>query len=148
MRSLLVLAALLLAALLPATAAAKPRPLSVPAKQLHAAFACDTSLKGAAKTPVLLVPGTGEDPDFFDWNYEPALQQLGIPFCRVTLPEHGTGDIQVAAEYVVSAIRRMHARTGHRIAVIGHSQGGMVPRWGLRFWPDTRRMVEAAALKV
>jgi triacylglycerol esterase/lipase EstA (alpha/beta hydrolase family) len=142
MRSLPVLVALLVAALLPATAAAKPRPLGVPAKQLHAAFACDAPLKGAAKTPVLLVPGTGEDPDFFDWNYEPALAQLGIPFCTVTLPEHGTGDIQVAAEYVVSAIRRMHARTGHPIAVLGHSQGGMVPRWALRFWPDTRRMVD------
>ena len=33
------LAALLLAVLLPTTAAARPRPLSVPAKQLHAAFA-------------------------------------------------------------------------------------------------------------
>jgi hypothetical protein len=142
MRSAPVLAALLVAALLPATAAAGPRPLSVPAKQLHAAFACDASLEGAARTPVLLVPGTGEDPDFFNWNYEPALARLGIPFCTVTLPEHGTADIQVAAEYVVSAIRRMHARTGHRIDVIGHSQGGMVPRWGLRFWPDTRRMVD------
>jgi hypothetical protein len=142
MRSLPLLVALLVAALLPATAAAKPRPLGVPAKQLHAAFACDAPLKGAAKTPVLLVPGTGEDPDFFDWNYEPALAQLGIPFCTVTLPEHGTGDIQVAAEYVVSAIRRMHARTGHRIDLIGHSQGGMVPRWGLRFWPDTRGMLD------
>jgi triacylglycerol esterase/lipase EstA (alpha/beta hydrolase family) len=142
MRFLLVCAALLLAALLPATAAARPRPLSVPAKQLHAAFACDAPLEGAARTPVLLVPGTGEDPDFFDWNYEPALAKLGIPFCTVTLPEHGTADIQVAAEYVVSAIRRMHARTGHRVDVIGHSQGGMVPRWGLRFWPDTRRMVD------
>jgi triacylglycerol esterase/lipase EstA (alpha/beta hydrolase family) len=142
MRSAIALAALLLAALFPAAAAAKPRPLDVPAKQLHAAFACDASLKGAAKTPVLLVPGTGEDPDFFDWNYEPALRQLAIPFCTITLPEHGTGDIQVAAEYVVSAIRRMHARTGRRIDVIGHSQGGMVPRWSLRFWPDTRRMVD------
>src|SRR3954464_13068169 len=81
MRFLPVCAALLLAALLPATAAARPRPLSVPAKQLHAAFACDAPLEGAARTPVLLVPGTGEDPDFFDWNYEPALAKLGIPFC-------------------------------------------------------------------
>ncbi|MEA2283554.1 MAG: hypothetical protein QOK21_4161 [Solirubrobacteraceae bacterium] len=137
-----LIAAVLVAALLPAAASAKPRRLSVPKAQLHASFACDGSLKGAARTPVLLVPGTGEDPDFFSWNYEPALERLGIPYCTVTLPEHGTADIQVAAEYVVSAIRRMHARTAHRIAVIGHSQGGMVPRWALRFWPDTRRMVD------
>jgi pimeloyl-ACP methyl ester carboxylesterase len=142
MRLYPLLAAVLAAALLPAAASAKPRPLSVPKAQLRASFACDGSLKGAARTPVLLVPGTGEDPDFFAWNYEPALRRLGVRFCTVTLPEHGTGDIQVAAEYVVSAIRRMHARTGHRIAVLGHSQGGMVPRWALRFWPDTRRMID------
>src|SRR4051812_9557997 len=101
MRLYPLLAAVLATALLPAAASAKPRPLSVPKAQLRASFACDGSLKGAARTPVLLVPGTGEDPDFFDWNYEPALQRLGVRFCTVTLPEHGTGDIQVAAEYVV-----------------------------------------------
>jgi hypothetical protein len=52
------------------------------------------------------------------------------------------GDIQTAAEYVVSAIRTMYARAGHRISIIGHSQGGMVPRWAFRFWPDTRAMVD------
>jgi hypothetical protein len=36
----------------------------------------------------------------------------------------------------------MHARAGHRIEIIGHSQGGMVPRWAFRFWPDTRSMVD------
>lgn len=29
----------------------------------------------------------------------------------------------------------------HEKAVLGHSQGGMVMRWSLRFWPDTRAMV-------
>jgi hypothetical protein len=52
------------------------------------------------------------------------------------------GDIQVAGEYVVSAIRTMHAAYGGRIDIVGHSQGGMVPRWALRFWPDTRAMVD------
>jgi hypothetical protein len=57
-------------------------------------------------------------------------------------PEHATGDIQRAGEYVVYAIRTMHARAHRRIDVLGYSQGGMVPRWALRFWPDTPRMVE------
>jgi hypothetical protein len=52
------------------------------------------------------------------------------------------GDIQVAGEYVVHAIRKMHAEAGRKIAIIGHSQGGMLPRWALRFWPDTRAMVD------
>jgi hypothetical protein len=137
----LLLAALLIA-LVPAAASAKPRPLSITAAQQRASFACDGSLKGSARTPVLLVPGTGEDPDFFAWNYERAFAMLGTPYCTVTLPAHGTGDIQVAAEYVTSAIRRMHRRIGRRIAIVGHSQGGMVPRWSLRFWPDTRAMVD------
>jgi hypothetical protein len=36
----------------------------------------------------------------------------------------------------------MHARAGRKIAVMGHSQGGMSMRWALRFWPDTRKMVD------
>jgi hypothetical protein len=60
----------------------------------------------------------------------------------VTLPDHALGDVQVAGEYVVNGIRTMYARAGRRISIIGHSQGGMVPRWPLRFWPDTRTMVD------
>jgi hypothetical protein len=52
------------------------------------------------------------------------------------------GDVQVAGEYVVYAIRTMHARSNRRVDIIGHSQGGMVPRWALRFWPGTRGMVD------
>jgi triacylglycerol esterase/lipase EstA (alpha/beta hydrolase family) len=36
----------------------------------------------------------------------------------------------------------MHEMAGRRIAVLGHSQGGMSMRWALRFWPDTRPMVD------
>ena len=58
------------------------------------------------------------------------------------MPMHTLNDIQVAAEYLVHAIRRMHRLSGRRIAVMGHSQGGMSMRWALRFWPDTRPMVD------
>jgi hypothetical protein len=36
----------------------------------------------------------------------------------------------------------MNATAGRKISIIGHSQGGMLPRWVLRFWPDTRSMVD------
>jgi triacylglycerol esterase/lipase EstA (alpha/beta hydrolase family) len=71
-----------------------------------------------------------------------ALTKLGIPWCVVALPGNGMGDIQTAGEYAVNAIRTMYARAGRRISIIGHSQGGMVPRWVFRFWPDTRTMVD------
>ena len=36
----------------------------------------------------------------------------------------------------------MHSAAGRKIGVLGFSQGGMVPRWAFRFWPDTRAMVD------
>jgi pimeloyl-ACP methyl ester carboxylesterase len=115
----------------------------VPKEKLNASLDCPSSLAGAGRSPVLLVPGTGSNPEHnFSWNWEPALSKLGIPWCAVTLPDNALGDIQVAGEYVVNAIRTMYQRAGRRISIVGHSQGGMIPRWALRFWPDTRAMVD------
>jgi pimeloyl-ACP methyl ester carboxylesterase len=118
-------------------------PLSVPQALLDASLACSGSLAGAPSAPVLLVHGTGSNPHSnFSWNYEPALTNLGIPWCTVALPGNGLLDVQDAGEYVVNAIRTMYAQAGQRISIVGHSQGGMLPRWALRFWPDTRAMVD------
>ena len=118
-------------------------PLDVPADKLAASLQCSPGFGHASRAPVLLVPGTGiTAAQEFSWNYEPALSHLGIEWCGVTFPDSGNDDMQVNGEYVVNAIRTMYARAGHRIAIYGHSQGGMVPRWALRFWPDTRTMVD------
>ena len=118
-------------------------PLSVPVDQLRAALQCQPSVVGATREPVLLSPGTGATPDQnFSWNYEPQLTKLGIPWCAYHAPEYTLGDIQTSGEYLVYAIRTMYAMAGRRIAIVGHSQGGMSMRWALRFWPDTRPMVE------
>jgi hypothetical protein len=118
-------------------------PLSVPQGQLDAALDCTGDLASAGKTPVLLVHGTGSNPPHnFGWNWEPALNKLGIPWCTVALPGNGLLDIQDGAEYVVNAIRTMYASAGRKISIMGHSQGGMLPRWAFRFWPDTRPMVD------
>jgi triacylglycerol esterase/lipase EstA (alpha/beta hydrolase family) len=118
-------------------------PLDVPTSQLASALTCTASVAHASREPVLLVPGTELTPSpNFSWNYERALSAAGYPYCAVTLPAHATGDIQVAGEYVVYAIRQMHASSGRKVQIVGYSQGGMVPRWALRFWPDTRAMVD------
>jgi pimeloyl-ACP methyl ester carboxylesterase len=146
------LAAAIVAAVLavPATASAityapvdQPGPpLSVPANALDASLQCSGD-PTTGPTPVLLVHGTGSNPhDNFSWNWGPALDALGTSWCTVALPGNGMDDIQVGAEYVVNAIRTMHTAAGRRISIIGHSQGGMIPRWALRFWPDTRSMVD------
>ena len=117
--------------------------LTVPQSKLDSALVCAGSVTGATTDPVLLVHGTGSDPDHnFSWNWVPALDALGIPWCTVALPGGGMDDVQVGGEYVVNAIRSMHQRSGRKLTIIGHSQGGMIPRWALRFWPDTRAMVD------
>jgi hypothetical protein len=118
-------------------------PLSVPAIALAAALTCSPNLESARREPVLLVPGTTVTPAVeFSWSYERAFNAQGRPWCAITLPTSAMGDIQVAGEYVVYAIRTMHHLTTRKVQIVGHSQGGMVPRWALRFWPDTRAMVD------
>jgi hypothetical protein len=118
-------------------------PLDVPAAKLAASLHCTPNVKNAAREPVLLNPATGATVDQnYSWNWEPALTKLGIPWCAYDAPAHTLEDIQVSGEYLVYAIRTMHAMAGRRIAVMGHSQGGMSMRWALRFWPDTRAMVD------
>lgn len=122
----------------------RPGPaLSVPASALKASLTCHGDLRTAPGEPVLLSPATGVTPDQnYSWNYERAFTAQRRAWCAVTMPFHTLGDIQVAGEYLVHAIRVMHAAAGRRIAVMGHSQGGMSMRWALRFWPDTRAMVD------
>lgn len=56
--------------------------------------------------------------------------------CTTNLPLRGTGDIQVASEYVGRAIEAISARSHAKIDVVTHSQGGLEVRWALRFFPQ------------
>jgi hypothetical protein len=120
----------------------RPGPaLSVPSDRLAAALACTPNVTRGQQT-VLFVPGTTLNPRDYAWNWSRALDKLNRPHCTVTLPDDTTGDIQTAAEYVVHAIRTIAARTDRKVQVLGHSQGGMLPRFALRFWPDVRALVD------
>lgn len=140
----LTLAGAGLLALPTSAVAADPGPaFSVPDATLDAAVTCQGDLAGSTLTPVLLVPGTTLTPELnFSWNYAKVFTAQGRPWCWVTLPGNGMLDIQVAGEYVARAIRTTSAKAGRRIDILGFSQGGMVPRWALKFWPDTRTMVD------
>jgi triacylglycerol esterase/lipase EstA (alpha/beta hydrolase family) len=118
-------------------------PLSVPAAKLSQALVCTAGIAGDSRNPILMIPGTDLDPGpNYSWNYERAFASLHWPYCTVTLPDHTTGDIQVAGQYVVYALRTMAKLAGRQVDVLGYSQGGMLPRWALRFWPDTRPLVK------
>jgi pimeloyl-ACP methyl ester carboxylesterase len=128
----------------PVPASAKePEPdPNVSAKEIAAALTCNGPLDNATQTPVLLLHGTGASPGEFAWNYEPALTARRIPWCHLAAPKFAMGDIQRNGELVVAALRVMHGRAGRTITIYGHSQGGMVARYALRFFPSTRLMVE------
>ncbi len=121
----------------------RPGPaLSVPLDKLKAALNCTAGIALTTRNPILLVPGTNLDPSSnYSWNYERAFSALKWPYCTITLPYHTMGDIQVAGEYVVYALRTIAGTSGRKVDILGYSQGGMLPRWAFRFWPDTRRLV-------
>ncbi|MBV9411464.1 MAG: lipase [Acidimicrobiia bacterium] len=125
-----------------ASAASLPGPaLDVPVRDLSKALSCHP-FTHPRRDPVLLVHGTGLNAEqSWAWNYERVLPTVGFDVCAVTLPAHALGDIQVASEYVVYAIRQMAATAHRRVSVIGHSQGGLEPRWALRWWPDIPGLV-------
>ena len=122
----------------------RPGPkLTVPTATLKAALECTATSPIRRLQPVLLNPATGVTVDEnFSWNYERAFIAQKRPWCAIHMPDHTLGDIQVAGEYLVHAIRTMRAKSTRDIAVLGHSQGGMSMRWALRFWPDTRSKVD------
>lgn len=143
MRRLAVLAVALAALPLVGAQAAGDPPLRVPRAALAKALVCPSRFSHPKHEPVLLVHGTGfHQRENYDWNYAVALPQAGFDVCSVTLPNRALDDIQVASEYVVYAVREMHRRTRRRVDVIGHSQGGLEPRWALRWWPSLRRLVD------
>ena len=117
--------------------------LKVSAAEAKRAVTCAGDLANATRPPVLLLHGTSVDSEInWSWNYMPKLSEHGIAWCALDSPKNGEEDIQISSEYIVRTIRRMHRVSGQKVSMIGHSQGGMVGRWPLRWWPDIRKKVD------
>jgi triacylglycerol lipase len=144
-RAIIVAAVVALACAAPA-AQADPH-LQTPRAKLAAALTCPSAFTHPAHEPVLLVHGTGLDAnESWSWNYAKILPPAGFDTCAVTLPDDALGDIQVATEYVVYAIEDIRARSGRKVDVITHSQGGMEGRWAVRWWARARGDVDDLVL--
>lgn len=127
----------------PPAAASTGPPLSTPEEVLAAALTCAAPERPRDAEPVLLVHGTGASAaENWGWNYARALPALGFRTCTVELPDRALGDIQRSAEYVVHAVRTLAAQSGRDVDVVGHSQGGLQPRWAVRWWTDVRDAVD------
>jgi triacylglycerol esterase/lipase EstA (alpha/beta hydrolase family) len=98
--------------------------------------------------PVVLVPGTIEGMSYNWFTLSPLLRNAG--YCVFALnygqdPSHplglpgavpagGTGEIAASAAELSAFVDRVLAATGApEVDVVGHSQGGMMPRYYLRF---------------
>ena len=93
---------------------------------------------------VVLVHGTGtEGHEQYAWNYEPRLVEERIPYCVVTYPDRGQGDMQISAEYVVVAVHEAAAISpSGRVDMVGHSQGATMPRWAVKYWPSVQEVLD------
>ncbi|GAB3378628.1 esterase/lipase family protein [Amycolatopsis echigonensis] len=128
----------------PASAASGPV-LQEPTSSLSQALSCSADVSSPAKTPVILVHGTFTTPEeTWRWGYQRALRTAGYPVCTVQLPHRAEIDMQVSVEYVVHAIRSVYSSAERKVSVIGHSQGGGLIPWALRFWPDLAAEVDDA----
>ncbi len=140
----LLLVPLIAGSLMTSVASADTGPaLSTPPADLDNAVACPATFSNPQRQPVLLVHGTTVTPEEnWEWNYAKVLPTLGYDVCTVRLPGRALGDIQVSAEYVVHAVRTISSRTDGKVDVVGLSQGGLVPRWAIKWWPDVRALVD------
>jgi hypothetical protein len=117
---------LVLAAAAPAGAIGPALTTSV--ADLDRAVRCPPTFSGAHE-PVLFVHGTaGRAEDHWALGYSKILPDLGFDVCTVRLPQLALGDIQIASEYVVHAVRR--------------SRSGRARRWT---WSATARAASSRA---
>lgn len=123
----------------PATASG-PK-LTVPKPDLRAAFKCEGKIANASTTPLMLVTGTGASGDQAYAIGKGALDAYGHPVCYVNFPDFTTADIQISVQYLVYGVRREFKLAGRKVAVFGISQGALLPRFALTYWPDLQRKV-------
>jgi hypothetical protein len=115
--------------------------LTVPKASLEAGFACPIDPTDAKVTPTMLVTGTGVSGGEAYLIGQDAFEAYGHPVCIVNFPDFTTADIQVSVEYLVYGLRQEYKLAGRKIAVFGISQGGLLPRFALTYWPDLRSKV-------
>jgi hypothetical protein len=133
----LVLTAMLVLA---APAAAEPK-LTVSHHRLASALHCVGKLRGAAKRPIMIVTGTGASGAEAYAIGKGALDAYGAPVCYVDFPHFTTADVQVSVQYLVYGLRVMARRADRKVAAFGISQGGLLPRIALTYWPSLRGKV-------
>jgi len=125
---------------LAAPAVAAP-PLNVDKAKLKAAFHCNGRIANASKEPIMLSTGTLATGGALYGGLQEAFDTYRHPVCYVDYPDFTTADIQDSVQYLVFGLRKMARIAGRPVAVYGISQGALLPRVALTYWPRLRRKV-------
>jgi triacylglycerol lipase len=95
--------------------------------------------------PVVLVYGTfGET----SWSaIGPALARRGYCVSTFAYGNAGTGDIAQSAQELAAFVDRLLARThARKVSIVGHSEGGMMPRYYIRFLGGAKKVDDLVGL--
>jgi triacylglycerol lipase len=77
----------------------------------------------------------------------PQLAQLGYCVYTFSYPNAATGDIVTSAEDLGTRVDRVLAITGaSRVSIVGHSEGGMMPRYYIKFLGGASKVADLVAL--
>jgi triacylglycerol esterase/lipase EstA (alpha/beta hydrolase family) len=95
-------------------------------------FSCRPT--SAHPAPVVLVHGTFEGAADNWSTVSPQLKSAGYCVFALEYGNRGTGDIPTSAGQLARFVDAVLAATGARkVSLVGHSQGGMMPRWYIKF---------------
>ena len=97
--------------------------------------------------PIVLVHGTGGDMTV-SWNLiSPALAEQGYCVFALDYGGRGLGLIEDSAAELDAFVDRVLDATGaNKVAIIGHSQGGMMPRYYMKFLGGKKEVAELIGL--
>ncbi|MBA2523082.1 MAG: alpha/beta fold hydrolase [Solirubrobacterales bacterium] len=145
----LTLILLLLAALAPGAASAQSSLGGLPSPGISPPGANDPNCKPTQghTRPIVLVHGTGGDMTV-SWNLiSPALAAKGYCVFALDYGERGIGPIEASAAQLSSFVDGVLTMTGaKKVTIIGHSQGGMMPRWYMKFLGGKKKVAELVGL--
>jgi triacylglycerol lipase len=96
---------------------------------------------------VVLVHGTFTDMTI-SWNLiAPALERQGYCVFALDYGHRATAPIEQSAQQLKAFVDRVLSATGaSRVSLVGHSQGGMMPRYYLKFLGGARRVDDLVGL--
>jgi triacylglycerol lipase len=136
--ALIAAAAACLLAVAPAVAQ-EPLPPQGPAPAGTNDFACKPPPRHPY--PVVLVHGTFLNMERSWTSVAPALTRLGYCVFALDYGNNGTGDIPKSARQLGTFVDEVMRATGaSKVSLVGHSQGGMMPRYWMKFLGGANRV--------